>query len=105
MKSILVLFLLSAFFVACAHWPSTPTYYVINNPNIPLLKQKNNLLISASLRISGTSGNENYLTQHGCIAYAVTNHLGIIASGSVADNEDYKIAVEPWESPFSPLSR
>lgn len=99
------MFLSSAFFVACAHWPSTPTYYVINNPNIPLLKQKNDLLISASLGISRPSGSENYLTQDGCIAYAVTNLLGIIASGFVADNEDYKIAVEPWESPSSPMSR
>lgn len=72
MKNNIILALL---FIAIFSFPScSPKYYVPNTQNVPLLSDRGNFNATVC-------GNSNQLEVQG--AYALTNHLGIMANGSV----------------------
>lgn len=67
----------------CLSCISAPSYYVMNNANIPLLKKKNDLVGSINSGTSGFNANSfNVNTTSAHFSYALTNHLGLMLNGS-----------------------
>jgi len=82
-KELLIMFVLPVCFISCI---TAPSYYVMNDANISLLKKKNDLIASATRGMG-----DNYITTDGHITYALTKHLGIMMNGSYAflhDDDD-----------------
>ena len=75
------LLLIALFLTSCS-----PTYYIPNTQNVPLISKRGN----KSFNLSGN----RYQTNFNC-AFGMTNHFSMLASGTVVLVPDREVEVEP----------